>query len=112
MMTTLKTKIMSNEEITALTREYAEEMIKGKPSEELPNCLKNSMLTMNTEYVAEIFQWLTHRYALVEKEAVRKQFESAKKLIESRDYNKQCIGVGSRGVLERLFPEIAKEVEG
>lgn len=101
----------NNDQITALAREYAEEMIKGKPAEELPNCLKNSMLTMNTEYVAEIFQWLTRRFYIVEKEAVRKQFESAKRLIDDRDYNKQCIGVGSRGVLERLFPEIAKEVE-
>lgn len=67
---------------------------------------------MNTEYVAEIFQWLTRRYYLVEKEAVRKQFESAEKLIDTHNYIKQCIGVGSRGVLERLFPEIAKEVGG
>lgn len=59
---------MTTETITALAREYAEGMIKGKPSEELPNCLKNSMLTMNTEYIAEAFQWLTRRYCLVEKE--------------------------------------------
>lgn len=58
---------MTNQEITALARECAEEMIKGKPSEELPNCLKNSMLEMNTEYIAEIFRWLTRRYCLMEK---------------------------------------------
>lgn len=35
---------MAVQEITALAREYAEEMIKGKPTEELPNCLKTLCL--------------------------------------------------------------------
>lgn len=89
---------MTEIEITALAREYAEEIYRG-----------------GTEFIEEVEQvicWLSTRYALVEKEAVRKQFEDAKRLLETCNYNKKCIGVGSRGVLERLFPEIAKEVEG
>lgn len=101
---------MTPEQITALAREYAEEMIKGTPSEELPNCLKKSMMTMNTEYVAGVFCWLLQRYCLVKKEVVREQFEYAKGLLDDHDYNKQCIGVGCRGILQRLFPEIEKEV--
>lgn len=93
------------EEITALAREYAEEMIKGRPSEELPNCLKNSMLTMNTEYVAEIFQWLTRRFYIVEKERVKDEYEKAKMDMVSKYHQ------GSMVVLQVLFPEIGKEVE-
>lgn len=88
---------MKQELITALAREYAEEIHYGDNYFEAEN--------------KRLLTWLLRRFCLVEKEAVRKQFESAKRLIEARDYNKQCIGVGSRGVLERLFPEIAKEVE-
>lgn len=92
---------MNDDQITALAREYAEERA---------SIMQGSL---TTKIQAElVIRFLLRRFCLVEKEAVRKQFESAKRLIEARNYNKQCIGVGSRGVLERLFPEIAKEVEG
>lgn len=102
---------MKDTEITALAREYAEEMIKGKPAEELPNCLKNSLLTMNTEYVAEIFQWLTRRYCLVEKEVVRTTYQQA--MEQGKHAHVRC-HIESRAklrLLESLFPDIAKEVE-
>lgn len=98
---------MKSEEITTLAREYAEEMIKGKPSEELPNCLKNSMLTMNTEYIAEVFQWLTRRFCLVEKEklkAIRFRKVYSAEDVRSK-FTEECL-------IDALFPEIAKEVEG
>ncbi len=97
---------MKSEEITTLAREYAEEMIKGKPSEELPNCLKNSMLTMNTEYIAEVFQWLTRRFCLVEKEklkAIRFRKVYSAEDVRSK-FTEECL-------IDALFPEIAKEVE-
>lgn len=103
---------MTDLEITALARECAEEMIKGKPSEELPNCLKNSMLAMNTEYVAEIFQWLTRRFCLVEKSKVSEMYDTAMevsrlpKSVEARGY-----AISRLQALESLFSEIAKEVE-
>lgn len=102
---------MKESEITSLAREYAEEMIKGTPSDELPNCLKNSMLTMNTEYIAEIFQWLTRRYCIVEKEVVRTAYHQA--MEQGKHAHVKC-QVESRAqfrLLERIFPEIAKEVE-
>lgn len=100
------------EEITALAREYAEEMIKGRPSEELPNCLKNSMLTMNTEYVAEIFQWLTRRFYIVEKEAVRKEYDLAEKLwIKSACTITEEFNRGRMNAIESLFPETIKDSE-
>lgn len=98
---------MDDNQITALSREYAEEMIKGKPSEELPNCLKNSMMAMNTEYIAEIFQWLLRRYCLVEKEklkAIRFRKVYSAEDVRSK-FTEECL-------IDALFPEIAKAVEG
>lgn len=105
---------MDNDQITALAREYAEEIIKGKPSEELPNCLKNSMLTMNTEYVAEIFRWLMRRYCLVEKSKVEEEYKEAKFTCGNVDpcSDTFAASLAQKSVLERLFPEIGKEVEG
>ena len=105
---------MDNDQITALAREYAEEMIKGKPSEELPNCLKNSMLAMNTEYIAEIFQWLTRRFYIVEKSKVEEEYQEAKFTCGNVDpcSDTFAASLAQKSVLERLFPEIAKEVEG
>lgn len=103
---------MTPEQITAVAREYAEEMIKGKPSEKLPNCLKNSMLTMNTEYIAEIFQWLTRRYCLVEKEAVRRAYKEAQKDQHNTegDIALTLAGRNRSSVLIDLFPDLGKEV--
>ena len=91
---------MNDKTITALAREYAE-FTDMSPVDK-----------KNISAICECFlKYTLRRYCLVEKEAVLKQFESAKRLIDARDYNKQCIGVGSRGVLERLFPDLGKEVE-
>lgn len=97
---------MNEDQITALAREYAEEMIKGTPSEELPNCLKNSMLTMNTEYIAEIFQWLTRRYCIVEKSKLGK--DGLDIAWRAKEYGTVIL---SSDNVYYLFPEIAKEVE-
>lgn len=106
---------MTQDQITALAREYAEEMIKDRPSEELPNCLRNSMLAMNTEYIAKIFQWLTRRFCLVEKSKVEEEYKSSKHYFEHTDSSnptqKQYFW-GRMCAIESLFPEIAKEVEG
>ena len=91
---------MNDKTITALAREYAE-FTDISPVDK-----------KNISAICECFlKYTLRRYCLVEKEAVLKQFESAKRLIDARDYNKKCIGVGSRGVLERLFPDLGKEME-
>ena len=91
---------MNDKTITALAREYAE-FTDMSPVDK-----------KNISAICECFlKYTLRRYCLVEKEAVLKQFESAKRLIDARDYNKKCIGVGSRGVLGRLFPDLGKEVE-
>ena len=105
---------MDDNQITALAREYAEEIIKGKPSEELPNCLKNSMLTMNTEYIAEIFRWLTRRYYLIEKSKVEEEYHEVKLTYGNVD---PCSGtfvssIAQKSLLDRLFPELSKTSAG
>lgn len=91
---------MNDKTITALAREYAE-FTDMSPVDK-----------KNISAICECFlKYTLRRYCLVEKEAVLKQFESAKRLIDARNYNKKCIGVGSRGVLGRLFPDLEKEVE-
>lgn len=105
---------MTPEQITAIAREYAEEMIKGKPSEELPNCLKNSMLTMNTEYIAEVFQWLSRRFCLVEKKRVIAELKAVDLSIKaSLTFIMKVteVDIAKKELLHSLFPEIAKEVE-
>lgn len=97
----------NNDQITALAREYAEEMIKGKPSEKLPNCLKNSMMAMNTEYIAEVFQWLTRRVSLVEKSKLGK--DGLDIAWRAKEYDMVIL---SSDNVYYLFPDLGKEVEG
>lgn len=105
---------MTDTKITALAREYAEEMAKGKPSEELPNCLKNSMLTMNAEQIAEILQWLRQRFCLVEKSKAEQFFKAQQNILKRQhEYDRYIVDEASaeRRLMLCLFPEIAKEVE-
>lgn len=102
--------MLTDDQITALAREYAEEMIKGKPTEELPNCLKNSMLAMNTEHLAEIFQWLLRRYCLVEKSKVEEEYHEVKFTCGNVDPCSDIFvsSLAQKNLLDRLFPELAK----
>ena len=70
------------------------------------------MLAMNTEYVAEIFQWLTRRFYIVEKEAVRKEYDLAEKLwIKSACTTTEEFNRGRMNAIESLFPEMTKDSE-
>lgn len=106
---------MTDEQITTISREYAEEMIKDSSSEGLPTCLKNSMLALNTEYIAEIFQWLTRRFYLVEKSKIQEEYQKAQTQIkDGKEFDVHVlvtIGASKESLLESLFPEITKEVD-
>ncbi len=101
---------MDKDQLTALAREYAEEYTKKKYPN-APGHVRERIVEGRLEHMEDFIPWLLRRYCIVEKGKVRRQFEYAQRLIGSRDYNKQCIGEGSQGILQRLFPEIAKEVE-
>lgn len=104
----------NNDQITALACEYAEEMIKGRPSEELPNCLKNSMLAMNTEHVAEIFRWLMRRYCLMEKSKIRQIYQAKRHILANQEVFGMTVATeaaAQKRLMLCLFPELEKEVE-
>ncbi len=93
---------MSEEEITALAREYAEE--------------KASIMqgSLGTKIQAElVIRFLLRRFALVEKGKVNEMYKTAMevsslpKSVEARGY-----AISRLQTLESLFPEIAKEVKG
>lgn len=63
---------MSESEITALAREYAEWVTDVSKAEELPNCLLNEANKLIADGAERMLTWLSTRYCLVEKEAVRK----------------------------------------
>lgn len=90
---------MTQEEITALAREYAEEIYRG-----------------SAEFIDEVEQvicWLTRRYCLVGKERVKDEYHEAKFTCGNVDPCSDTFvsSLAQKSVLERLFPEIAKEVE-
>lgn len=78
---------MNQLQITALAREYAEWMIKDAKCEDMPNCLKKTMLASNTESAEEVIRWLLSRYNLVKKSAydLGKQTETIKQVKDAED---------------------------
>lgn len=116
---------MSNEEITALAREYAEESTKADASD--PNLSESDLIEIRhdiEEYVTGILRFLFRRYALVEKSKVEELYDhirqQQRELWQKRPQDKDVENARKlllssyameRDMLESLFPEIAKEVE-
>lgn len=99
---------MTNEQIQALAREYAEEMAKGTDVEELPNCLKNSILELNAEGMERRLKWLLRRFCLVEKSKATELCRLTMEHSDSVDYG---LIDGLTDIMWDISPEIAKEVE-
>lgn len=94
---------MTDPEITALAREYAEftdtaEVNKKYISAICENFLKNTL----------------RRYCLAEKDRVKDEYHEAKFACGNVDPCSETWATyqAQKSVLERLFPEIGKEVEG
>lgn len=102
---------MTAEEITAIAREFAEEIVQDTDSNpELPVCLLNEMRKEVAEDFEKKLHFLLRRYCLVEKEVVRTAYQQA--MEQGKHAHLRC-QVESRAqfrLLESLFPEIAKEV--
>lgn len=81
---------MNEETITSLAREYAQPY----------------GLQCNPDNVTDVIRFLLRRYCLVEKDRVKDEYEKAKMDMVSKYHQ------GSMVVLQVLFPDIAKEVEG
>ena len=107
---------MTDEQITAIAREYAEETIKGTDFDDMPGSLRRSVLEMNAKTMEKKLKWLLRRFCLVEKNKVEEMYLNAKiAIVKGYDENlggMMAVGSASKSILESLFPDLGKEVEG
>lgn len=98
---------MKQELITALAREYAEEIYPHEEGEDLGQMefLRNNA----TKHISYTLKMLLRRYCLVEKNVIKETWEAIANLYLAEkhiDYN------GARYLFnEVLFPDLGKEVE-
>ena len=108
---------MDDHEITALAREYAEEIRKDiLPF--FPRPLPDSMEVLvkkDQEEAERLICFLLRRFCLVEKKQVIEVYKSAKydskMMHRERLYTMFAVASARKALLESLFPEIAREVE-
>ena len=108
-------KIMSEQEIIALAREYAEEIrngILGLFPQPLPDSME-VLIKNDQEYYGRFLRWLTRRYCLVEKSKVEEEYHEAKFTCGNVDPCSETFAtsLAQKSVLERIFPDLGKEVE-
>lgn len=97
---------MSDNEITALAREYAEEIIKKK---ELMGKDANMLFEAILSNIEKFLPWLLRRYCLVEKSVIK---ETWKEITNVYLAHQHITYDGARYLFnEVLFPGIGKEVE-
>lgn len=106
---------MTDTEITALAREYAEEATKADASD--PNLSATDLNGIKhdvAEYAEEVIRFLLRRYVLVEKSKVEEEYHEANICrTHVERYGAQWGALTAKmALMERLFPEITKEVEG
>ena len=115
---------MTDPEITALARGYAEEVTKTDGID--PNLSASDLNGIKhdiAEYAEEIIRFLLHRFCLVEKSKLTKMYKEAvdgkcelEKMQPQNTYVKNSIlmkvgmNAGCAYTLKSLFPGIAKEV--
>lgn len=99
---------MTPDQITALAREYAESRYPEAKTDE------DDFLYDSAVYVMEDnLRWLLRRFCLVEKKDVEAKYQEAKERYFNPDDEIEKTMYGGRmSMLEYLFPEITKEVEG
>lgn len=106
---------MTDEQITTISREYAEEVYRNahKEMEVLPNCLSNEAINMFAEDMESKLKWLLRRYCLVEKSKIGEAYKDAQKDQHNSegDFALTLAGRNRSAVLIDLFPEIGREVE-
>lgn len=97
---------MTNDQITALGREYAEETY--------PN-LSDKIISRRTQEIKEaerVIRFLLRRYCLVEKGKVEDIHKGILVQLDPKNFGYSPYNQGRIDLLKSLFPEIAKEVEG
>ena len=112
---------MNDDQITAISREYAEWVTDIPKAKELPNCHLNEANDLIADDAERMLTWLSRRFCLVEKEKAAKLCRLTLEHEDSVDYG---LIDGLTDIVCDIFseqyhqvaegldnPEIAKEVE-
>lgn len=101
---------MTNQEITALAREYAEE--ENPIGSYGDNMFERGMdLSISRGEAERVLTWLTHRYYLVEKSKVENIYKGILVQQDPKNFGYSAYNQGKKELLKSIFPEIGKEVE-
>lgn len=103
----------NNDQITALAREYAEEITKadaGDPS--LSASDLNGIKHDVAEYAEQLIRWLLRRYCLAEKEKLDNIYQGILVQLDPKNFGCSPYNQGRMDVIKSLFPDLGKEVEG
>lgn len=100
--------MITDDQITALAREYAEEMC----AHMIDDFIKDENIRDVELAFQMIVEHLLRRYCLVEKSKVETKYKESLAALESNDNEDVKWGTYRLSLLDHLFPEIAKEVEG
>lgn len=99
---------MTNEQIIALAREYAEEMCAHMEDD----FIKDEAIRDNESAFMMVVERLSRRFCLVEKSKVEEEYTKTCDSVNKHSATTGCLFfVGQKQTIEFLFPEIAKEVE-
>lgn len=106
---------MNEDLITAISREYAEDVYKNshKETEVLPNAYRTA-INLFAEDMENKLKWLSRRFCLVEKniviDAYKQALETNEQGHKTGAYVLCTIGSAQKVLLESLYPEIRKEL--
>lgn len=99
--------MLTDEQITAIAREYAEEMCAHMEDDFIKDeAIKDNELTFQMAV-----NHLSQRYCLVEKSRVEDVHKSILVQLDPKSFGYSPYNQGRMDILKSLFPEIAKEVE-
>lgn len=105
---TIKTdKIMNDDQITALAREYAEWITEAEGG-------NNTYIPAEQAIASTFLHWLSRRYCLVEKAKVKQFFQSRQNILANQNkYDRYMVDEASveKDLMLCLFPDLGKEVE-
>ncbi len=96
---------MNDDQITALAREYAEEIY--------PN-LSDKIISLRTQEIKNaerLIRFLLRRFCLVEKSKVEDIHKGILVQLDPKNFGYSPYNQGRIDLLKSLFPEIAKEVQ-
>lgn len=104
---------MTDDQITSLAREYAEEIYPHEEGEDLGQMsfLRNNAI----KHIGSTLKMLLRRFCLVEKSKIRQIYQAKQHILANQDVfgmTGATEAAAQKRLILCLFPEIGKEVEG